>query len=513
MRLVAAFACAMMLICIGALPGHAERRVALIIGNEAYKAMPALRNPGRDASEIETTLKRLGFATTKLINADARTLNDALKRFAQSAVGAEVVFVFYSGHGAQFEGRTWLLPVDAHLETKEDINDADLLALDRILATLRDKSAVRIVVLDACRDNPVVDTLNQKLAEARGLKSASTTKGLGRPITAVGDLVVYATQAGAVAADGNGKNSPFTENLLKHLETSDLDVRQVFFRVQEDVARNYAQLPEVSNSIIGEFKLKPAAVTSRPDAAPPLNEATQAWMIVKDTTSIPVLESFIKRYGDSFYAEVARDRIEALKKTQVTVVAPSVRPQPPVAQSDERSQRVVLYEEDPDSAMGKRFVGTAVWRAENVSPSPGAAPEIVVRADVEIPERKMKMTWSLRRNTDQSLPASHTIELMFSLPPDFPSGGIGGVPGILMKQAEQDRGVPLAGLSVKVTNNFFLIGLSAVDGEVKRNSELLKNRGWFDITITYTDGRRAILSLEKGTPGERTFKEALAAWR
>src|SRR5439155_21180359 len=135
----------------------------------------------------------------------------------------------------------------------EDINDADLLALDRILGTLRDKSAVRIVVVDACRDNPAVNTLNLKIAEAQGFKNAALTKGLARPMTAVGDLVVYATQAGAVAADGTGSNSPFTESLLKHLETSDLDVRQMFFRVQEDVARRHQQLPEVSNSIIGEL--------------------------------------------------------------------------------------------------------------------------------------------------------------------------------------------------------------------------------------------------------------------
>jgi uncharacterized caspase-like protein len=243
--------------------------VALVIGNDAYQAMPRLKNPVRDASEVEATLRRLGFVTTKLINADARALNDGLKRFAQGAAGAEAIFVFYSGHGAQLEGRTWLLPVDAHLETKEDINDADLLALDRILATLRDKSAVRIVVLDACRDNPVVDALNLKIAEAQGFKGAGLSKGLGRPLTALGDLVVYATQAGAVAADGNGTNSPFTESLLKHLETTDLDVRQMFFRVQEDVGRRYKQLPEVSNSIIGEFKLKSASLTDEPPGTQP----------------------------------------------------------------------------------------------------------------------------------------------------------------------------------------------------------------------------------------------------
>jgi hypothetical protein len=176
------------------------------------------------------------------------------------------------------------------------------------------------------------------------------------------------------------------------------------------------------------------------------------------------------------------------------------------------AQRVVLYEEDPADPQGKRFVGSAIWRTEMVSPGPGLAPELAVRADVEIPERRITMTWSIRRNTDQSLPASHTVEITFNLPADFPGGGIDKVPGILMKQAEQTRGVPLAGLAVKVTTGFFLIGLSAVEADVQRNVQLIKERAWFDVPIIYNNGRRAILAMEKGTPGERAFEEAMAAW-
>jgi hypothetical protein len=176
------------------------------------------------------------------------------------------------------------------------------------------------------------------------------------------------------------------------------------------------------------------------------------------------------------------------------------------------AQRVVLYEEDPNDPQGRRFVGSAIWRTETVSPGAGLAPELAVRADVEIPERRMTVTWSLRRNTDQALPASHTIEVMFNLPADFPGGSISNVPGILMKQSEQARGTPLAGLAVKVTNGFFLIGLSAVATDMQRNIQLLKERPWFDIPVVYTNGGRAILAMEKGPPGERAFTEAFAAW-
>lgn len=176
------------------------------------------------------------------------------------------------------------------------------------------------------------------------------------------------------------------------------------------------------------------------------------------------------------------------------------------------AQKVVLYEEDPGNPQGKRFVGSAVWRTETVSPGAGLAPELALRADVEIPERHMRMTWSLRRNTDKALPASHTIEVMFTLPNDFAEGGVGNVPGVLMKESEQARGVPLAGLAVKVTNGYFLVGLSAVDVDKQRNVQLLKERDWFDIPIVYTSGKRAILALEKGTPGARAFEEAFRAW-
>jgi len=176
------------------------------------------------------------------------------------------------------------------------------------------------------------------------------------------------------------------------------------------------------------------------------------------------------------------------------------------------AQRVVLYEEDPNDPQGKRFVGSAVWRTDTVSPGTGLAPELEVRADIEVPERHMTVTWTLRRNTDQALPASHTIEVMFNLPPDFPGGGVANVPGVLMKESEQARGVPLAGLAVKVTNGFFLIGLSAVDADVQRNMQLLKDRPWFDIPLVYNNGGRAILAMEKGPPGDRAFADAFAAW-
>ena len=211
----------------------------------------------------------------------------------------------------------------------------------------------------------------------------------------------------------------------------------------------------------------------------------------------------------------------ASRSTKITDrIEPGVQPSqsapdtaPGTAPGAAVAQKVVLYEEDPNDPNGKRFVGSAIWRTETISPGPGQAPELAIRADVDVPDRKLTMTWSLRRNTDKTLPANDTVEITFKLPADFPSGGISNVPGILMKQAEQTRGVPLAGLAVKVTNGFFLIGLSAADADKDRNLQLLKERAWFDIPVVYNNNRRAILAIEKGTPGDRVFAEAFKAWK
>jgi hypothetical protein len=133
-------------------------------------------------------------------------------------------------------------------------------------------------------------------------------------------------------------------------------------------------------------------------------------------------------------------------------------------------------------------------------------------ADIEVPERKLAVTWSLRRNTDKGLPATHTVEIMFKVPPDS-SSGISNVSGILMKQAEQTCGVPLAGLAIKVTPGLYMIGLSNVNADKDRNLQLLKERGWFDIAVVYHNNRRAVLALEKGTPGDRVFADAFKTWK
>lgn len=259
-------------------------------------------------------------------------------------------------------------------------------------------------------------------------------------------------------------------------------------------ATAYWQRDTISSMVAGLQSSKPAPAPTEQAAKP------------------PVQPKIADRIGPSSSTPPAVAGKTADAAGEQTAEKPATAEQPAAAPTAAVAQKVVLYEEDPKNPQGKRYVGSAIWRTETVSPGPGLAPELAVRADVEIPERHLRMTWSLRRNTDKALPASHTIEITFTLPADFDEGGIGNVPGVLMKNGEQARGIPLAGLSVKVTNGYFLIGLSSVDIDKKRNIDLLKTRGWFDIPIVYTSGKRAILAMEKGPPGDRAFAEAFRAW-
>jgi hypothetical protein len=177
------------------------------------------------------------------------------------------------------------------------------------------------------------------------------------------------------------------------------------------------------------------------------------------------------------------------------------------------AQRASLFEEDPENPQrGRSFDGNVTWRTESVSTSASAPLETAIRGQIDIPERKIKVQVTIRRNTDPALPASHTVELQFVVPADFPNGGVQNVPGILMKDGQAQRGLPLSGLSVKVTNGFFLVGLNDPPAEAGRNSQLLRERSWIDLPILYENGRRAILSIEKGVPGEKAFTDAFAAW-
>jgi hypothetical protein len=279
-------------------------------------------------------------------------------------------------------------------------------------------------------------------------------------------------------------------------------------------AERYAPQPPVPRARIGGDRDREAKKPSRVGAAFPFKSAI-AVGVVLILAGAGVLwgKSVVNAVSGLFKSppavEAPKDNSVSLSKPKIADRVGQPSSQDPVAPV---AQRVVLYDEDPSDPKGKQYVGSVIWRTEQIKASGAQKADIAVRADIDIPDRKFKMTISFRRNTDPSLPASHTAELTFILPQDFSGGGVGNVPGILMKSNEQARGTPLAGLAVKVTDGFFLVGLSNVDDDRRRNLQLLKERSWFDVPLVYTNQRRAIIAIEKGAPGERAFNDAFAVW-
>jgi len=175
------------------------------------------------------------------------------------------------------------------------------------------------------------------------------------------------------------------------------------------------------------------------------------------------------------------------------------------------AQRAMLYEEPLDAATAVAGVtaieAVVTWRFVESGPS---GPEI--EANLEVPDRGMKIRLSIRRNTDPTLPASHLVEAVVDTPADFPGKGIRTIPRLVFKLSEDERGLPLIGAAAKVADGFFWIALSSAEADIQQNLQLMRERLWIDLPIVYQTNQRAILTFEKGTPGDRVFQRAFAAW-
>jgi S1-C subfamily serine protease len=309
-------------------PAHADKRVALVIGNGAYAHATHLPNPRHDAEDVAAALQRTGFETILGVDLDKAGMDDAAIRFARAARTADVAVFYYSGHAMQFAGVNYLMPIDAKLSDEADLRR--MARVDEILADLQQAKNLRILVLDSCRDNPLADELKRSIGLTR---SASIARGLAKMESPDGTIISYSTQAGRTAADGDGRNSPYTTAFLKHIEAKD-NITNVFHHISAEVYQTTSgtQVPELSLSFFGEFYLNgklqtevgsTSAPAAQPLASPPAADpVAQAWTAAKDTTSQTVLEDFIRRFSDSFYATLARARLEELKKSQVAAISP-----------------------------------------------------------------------------------------------------------------------------------------------------------------------------------------------
>jgi uncharacterized caspase-like protein len=323
--------------------GTFAQRVALVIGNGAYVEAPPLENPANDATDIHAALTRLGFASELVVDADRVSLERAIRRFGDRAVGAEAAMLFYAGHAVEVAGRNHLIPVSASIRSDRDL-PFETVDVDAVMTQLDGRARVILLFLDACRDNPF--RLRLAAQGTRGIAGA----GLAAVRGPVGTLVAFSTAPGTVAQDGTGRNSPFTAALLRHIETEGLEVRPMLGRVRQTVreATGGAQIPWENASLEGEFYFRPAAprapafaaLPPQPQpavpAAPPTGDpATERlfWESIRDSRNPEEFEAYLRRYPNGVFTDLARSRIAALSGSRGIVrsdppAPPAARPAP-----------------------------------------------------------------------------------------------------------------------------------------------------------------------------------------
>lgn len=303
-----------------------ERRIALIIGNSSYQNTPELKNPKNDATDMAASLRRLGFEVFEGHDLDKRSMERMIRQFGVKLSGADLALFFYAGHGVAIGGQNYLVPVDARLSSEGDA-DFEGLPLTLVLKQMEREAKTSIVLLDACRDNP----LARNLARTMGTRSSQVSQGLAEVRTGVGTLIGFSTQPGNVAVDGGGRNSPYAGALLRHIEVPGTDVSGVLIAVRNDVlkATDGRQVPWEHTSLTGQvyLKIEPSSTLAavRPPATRPGDYDREMelsyWSSVKDSKSPALIRSYLDRYPGGNFANLARAMIKEL-------TPPGALPQP-----------------------------------------------------------------------------------------------------------------------------------------------------------------------------------------
>jgi hypothetical protein len=292
----------------------AEPRVALVVGAATYQHAARLAHSLDDARDMAAALKRLGFDVDLVLDPDRARLEAAVRRLGQKARGADAALFFYSGHALESQGVNWVLPVSADVREDRDLR-FEALDLSAVLGQIEGSARVSLIFLDACRDDP----FKQRLGTSRG----ANNRGLARAdATLSGTYVAFATAPGVVAADGDGRHSPFTGSLLKYIETPALELRQLMSKVRRDVeeATNERQVPWDSSSLKSDFYFNPGNAGKVPDN-PQADLDAIFWESV-DKKKPADLNAYLARFPQGTFAELARNRLAELNAAAVGGTAP-----------------------------------------------------------------------------------------------------------------------------------------------------------------------------------------------
>ncbi|SCB56012.1 Uncharacterized protein, contains caspase domain [Bradyrhizobium shewense] len=330
---------------------QAERRVALVIGNSAYKSVPQLANPVNDAALVEGMFKKAGFENVDTrLNLSVVDMRKALRDFGVKARDADVAVIYYAGHGIELDGNNYLVPTDAALETDTDVFD-ETFPLDRVLFAIEPAKQLRLVILDACRDNPFAKTMKRTVA------SRAIGRGLAKiEPTSPNTMIAFAAKAGSTASDGDSRNSPFAAALVERLPTPGLDLRKAFGFVRDDVLKNtgYKQEPYVYGSLGGDdvplIRAKPIATGPQ---ANPLDAIRRDYELALQLGSREVWTAFLAQYPDGFYASLAKGQLSRLGAEEARAAAADKAKQAEYEKARLAAERANKAEQDKAAAAAK----------------------------------------------------------------------------------------------------------------------------------------------------------------
>jgi hypothetical protein len=329
----------------------ADKRVAFVVGNGAYKNVAQLPNPPIDAKAIAGLLRNVGFDVVEGSNLTRDSMTAKLLEFGKKSQGADVAVFYYAGHGIAISGTNYLLPVDADIKSEMDVKLGAAINIDLTLDQTMSDAKVKLVFLDACRDNPFAAKI-----KATATRSVSVQQGLAEMKSGEGTLIAFATGPGQTALDGQeGTNSPFTRALLAHLTEPGVEIQQAMTEVRAQVNEetNKGQLPWGHTNLIGSVYLNPApapsaaasgatappaAVASTSPNTPGSDVELEFWRSVKDSNKPEELNAYVTNYPNGQFRPLALARIAALEKGPSTTTRTLTQQVDPATFTDEASQ-------------------------------------------------------------------------------------------------------------------------------------------------------------------------------
>src|SRR3954462_9639857 len=304
---------------VSANSAFADKRVAFVVGNGAYKNVATLPNPAVDAKSMATLLRNVGFEVVEGANLTRDKMTEKLLDFGKKAEGADIALFFYAGHGIAVNGTNYLLPVDADLKSEMDVKLGAAINVDLTLEQTMSDAKVKLVFLDACRDNPFA----AKIRSAKATRSVSVASGLAEMKSGEGTLIAFATGSGQTALDGEaGTNSPFTRALMANIATPGVEIQQAMTKVRAQVNKETGknQLPWGHTNLIGTVYLNPVAggsaaeVPNTPVAAGPASEVElEFWRSIKDSNKPEELNAYLSNYPNGTFKPIALARIASLQ--------------------------------------------------------------------------------------------------------------------------------------------------------------------------------------------------------